>query len=52
MSLYSRLNDQDFHDILSKYDIGLMHSKKVLSGGSENTNYLIETINGSFVLTI
>ena len=29
-----------------------MISKKILSGGSENTNYLIKTNKSSFVLTI
>jgi homoserine kinase type II len=45
------LNDIDIERILVPYDIKIV-SYKMLSGGSANTNYLINTENKSFVLTI
>lgn len=52
MSQYSVLNLQNIEQICSQYDIQNIKSFSVLSGGSENTNYLITTENGQFVLTI
>ncbi len=46
------LNKQDLQSILSQYGIVGILSHKVLSGGSENTNYLVMTKAQSFVLTI
>lgn len=52
MTHYTVLKMQDLQSILGQYGIEKVLSKKVLSGGSENTNYLINTPTKSFVLTI
>lgn len=52
MAQYTVLNDLEIQTILAHYGTEKATSYKVLSGGSENTNYLVNTKNGSFVLTI
>ena len=52
MAQYTVINDTDLEIILKRYGIGNIQSYKVLSGGSENTNYLVEALSKSFVLTI
>lgn len=52
MVQYTVLNDKDVQTIIAHYGTEKVTSYKVLSGGSENTNYLVSTENESFVLTI
>ena len=52
MSHYTVLDNSDVQTILSQYTTETVSSYKVLSGGSENTNYLVNTENKAFVLTI
>ena len=52
MAQYTVLNDIQIQTILAHYHTEKVTSFKVLSGGSENTNYLVITKNESFVLTI
>lgn len=52
MSQYSVLNLPDLIDICEEYGIQKVKSFSVLSGGSENTNYLLSTERGQFVLTL
>ena len=52
MAQYTVINDTDLEIILKRYGIGNIQSYKILSGGSENTNYLVEALSKSFVLTI
>lgn len=52
MTQYTILNDKNIQSILMHYGIKKVVSYKVLSGGSENTNYLVKTKTNSFVLTI
>lgn len=52
MSQYSVLNPTDIIKICSQYGIQKVNSFSILSGGSENTNYLLKTGKGQFVLTI
>ncbi len=52
MSQYSILTLQDIAKICSQYGLESLTSFSVLSGGSENTNYLVTTKNQRFVLTI
>jgi homoserine kinase type II len=39
-------------DILRPYEITDVHSYQLLSGGSENSNYLVKTPNQAYVLTL
>ena len=52
MSQYSILDLADISEVCRQYSIRIVKSFSVLSGGSENTNYLITTEKGKFVLTI
>ncbi len=52
MTQYTILNKKDLQDILIDYGIKTIESYKVLGGGSENTNYYINTETNKFVLTI
>lgn len=51
MSLYSSLSKEDIQHILQSYDIGALFQYQLLKGGSSNTNYLLETEKGKYVLT-
>lgn len=52
MTHYTILNDTSIKIIFDQYNIGKILEYKVLSGGSENTNYRIKTSEGEHVLTI
>lgn len=52
MTQYTVLNDESIQTILIHYGIEKVTSYKVLSGGSENTNYLININGKAFVLTV
>ena len=52
MSLYSVLTLSDIIEICEQFDIQSVSSFSLLSGGSENTNYLVSSERGQFVLTI
>ena len=46
------LNEIEIREILSKFDIHNISSFELLRGGSENTNYLVKSENGKYVLCI
>ena len=52
MSQYSVLNLNEIIEICNQYGILDVKSFSILSGGSENTNYLVTTESVKFVLTI
>ncbi|MEM6316429.1 MAG: homoserine kinase [Bacteroidota bacterium] len=52
MALYSQLNEQDIQTILQSYSVGNLQRWRLLHGGAENTNHLIETNKGTFILTL
>ena len=52
MARYTSLKMNEIEPILANYTINNISSFKVLSGGSENTNYLINAENDKYVLTI
>jgi homoserine kinase type II len=52
MAQYTIINDADLKVILKRYGIENIQSYKLLSGGSENTNFVVKTPSKSFVLTI
>ena len=52
MSQYSVLNLKEISEICNRYGIKTVKSFSILSGGSENTNYLIAAQDSQFVLTI
>ena len=52
MALYTKLNKNEVQDIANNYKLGKICSYSSLSGGSENSNYLVTSVQGKFVLTI
>jgi homoserine kinase type II len=52
MALYTQLTKKEIQNIANDYELGTVSSYHVLSGGSENSNYLLATEKGKFVLTI
>jgi len=48
----TELNEIEIREILAKFDIHNISSFELLSGGSENTNYLVKSENGKYVLCI
>jgi homoserine kinase type II len=52
MAQYTILTAQELKSIVDNYDINNILSFKVLNGGIENTNYLVNADNGKFVLTV
>ena len=52
MAQYTSLAKHEIEAISANYAINNISSFNVLSGGSENTNYLINAENGKYVLTI
>lgn len=52
MAVYTTLDQQDLKAILSAYHIGTLKYFKSLSGGSENSNYLLVCDSNRYVLTI
>jgi homoserine kinase type II len=52
MAQYTSLSRHEIETISANFSINNIYSFKVLSGGSENTNYYINAKNGNYVLTI
>ena len=52
MAQYTVLHATELETILCYYGIKTIKSYQVLSGGSENTNYLVNTLTKKYVLTI
>lgn len=52
MAVYTTLTADDIRTHLARYDIGALVAHAGISEGVENTNYLIETEQGKFILTL
>ena len=52
MAVYTKINKKDLNLFTKKYDIGKVLNFKGIKEGIENTNYLIQTSNNKFILTI
>ena len=52
MQQSTNLNKIEIREILAKFDIHNISSFELLSGGSENTNYLVKSKKGKYVLCI
>lgn len=52
MAQYTICTAADLQLIADEYGLGQLQATSVLEGGSQNTNYLLTTSSGSFVLTI
>ncbi len=52
MAVYTELADEELTALLAQYDLGQALSLKGIAEGVENTNYLLETTAGRYILTI
>lgn len=52
MAVYTEVSDDDLKIFLQQYDIGAPLSFKGIAEGVENSNYLLQTERGTFILTL
>lgn len=52
MAVYTDVSSSQLEEFLTQYDIGELHSAKGIAEGVENSNYLITTDDGPFILTL
>lgn len=52
MAVYTEITNTELAGLLSGYDIGDLKSFNGITSGVENTNYLLETLGGKYILTI
>ena len=52
MSGYTIFQLKEIQEIASRYVLGDVIAQRILSGGSENSNYYLETSKGAYVLTL
>lgn len=52
MAVYTQLSEIEIIELLKNYKLGIYISYKGIKDGIENTNYLITTSKGKFILTI
>ena len=52
MAVYTEVGDEDLEAFIAEYDLGPVLSCKGIAEGVENTNYLLHTSEGSFILTL
>src|SRR5262245_40097209 len=52
MAVYTDVAADELADYLSQYDIGELLSYKGIAEGVENSNFLLHTSTGSFILTL
>ena len=52
MAVYTEVSDEDLAAFVDQYDIGRVVSYKGIAEGVENTNYLLQTSEDSFILTL
>ena len=52
MAVYTEVSDDELARFLAAYDIGQLLSMKGIAEGVENSNFLLRTATGSFILTL
>ena len=52
MAVYTRMTDDELGDFVARYDIGDIESCTGIAQGIENSNYMLRTGQGSFILTL
>ena len=52
MAVYTHIGAEDMAALLGRFDVGDLVSAKGIAEGVENSNYLIDTTQGRFILTI
>ena len=52
MAVYTQVSAEALGALLSDYDVGSLVSAKGIAEGVENSNYLVDTTGGRFILTL
>lgn len=52
MAVYTKVSAEEIDAFLSRFDVGTLVSAKGIAEGVENSNFLIETTQGRFILTL
>ncbi len=52
MAVYTELHEEDMRGFLSLYEVGELRSFIGIAEGIENSNFLVETTQGRFILTL
>ena len=52
MAVYTEVTDEELAALVSSYGLGELLSCKGIAEGVENTNYMVHTSKGSFILTL
>ena len=52
MAVYTQVSAEEMGALLARYDVGTLVSFKGIAEGVENSNYLVDTSNGRFILTL
>ncbi|MGC6512771.1 MAG: homoserine kinase [Parvibaculales bacterium] len=52
MAVYTKINDQDLAGLLDAYDIGAATGLQEIAEGVENSNFILMTETGKYILTI
>jgi homoserine kinase type II len=52
MAVYTDVGDADLEELLQEYDLGAVLSFKGIAEGVENSNFLLRTEAGTFILTL
>ena len=52
MAVYTQITAEDLKSLLAKFDAGTLESFEGIAEGVENSNYLIKTSSGKYVLTL
>lgn len=52
MAVYTHVSAEEMEALLARYDVGRLKSAKGIAEGVENSNYLVDTDSGRFILTL
>ena len=52
MAVYTKLNENNFNEFFSKYNVGKVLRFNGIKQGIENTNYFVQTEKAKLILTI
>ena len=52
MAVYTHLGAEDLAELIAHYDVGALVSAKGIAEGVSNSNWLVDTENGRFILTM
>ncbi len=52
MAVFTKLEKEDFEQVLSLYDIGQLSSFEGINEGIENTNYILRTTQDNYIFTV